>query len=128
MPSQSDHFGHSEHYSDRKRRLKLNPREKFDKTRINAQKLVREEVIKLQSQEHVKVNEYRKVFIDCVEEVRKEILRKSGGPGLNFFKHNGPKSLLEFRHLDYHSLLYLFLRNEKVSQVVFSLLFAEGGK
>ena len=53
------------------------------------------------------------------------MLRRSGITGLNYFKANGPKDAVEFKKIDYHLLLYLFLKNEKVIETVFKILFQE---
>ena len=46
-------------------------------------------------------------------------MRRTGTIGLNYFKANGPKDVVEFRKLDYHLLLYLFFKNQKVIDALF---------
>ena len=60
-----------------------------------------------------------------MEEVRKEIVRRNGMTGLNYFKNNGPKDIAEFKKIDYHLLLYLFLKNDKVMQQIFKIVFID---
>ena len=38
------------------------------------------------SKQMAEINELREVFKNCIEEVRKNIVRKGNGPALNFFK------------------------------------------
>jgi hypothetical protein len=90
--------------------------------------MVRDEIQKLRSQEYASKSEYQKIFITCVEDVKKEMLRKSGVTGLNYYKTNGPKGVMELKNVDHHLLLYLFLKNDKVIEAVYNLLFAEDVK
>ena len=70
-------------------------------------------------------SEYQDIFIKCVEEVRKDIVRRSGSAGLNYFKVNGPKDIVEFRKIDYHLLLNLFLKNDQILKQIFKMVFVE---
>lgn len=47
----------------------------------------------LKSKHLVDKNEYESIFKACVEEVRKEVLRRNGILGLNYFKLHGPRDL-----------------------------------
>jgi hypothetical protein len=100
---------------------------KISHNQANTRRLVDEEVKKLKSQQLATKNEYQKIFVDCVEQVRKEILRKSGITGLNYFTNNGPRDFQQFKTADYHLLLYLFLKNEQIMHLVFDILFPGKG-
>ena len=50
-------------------------------------------------------NELREVLKNCIEEVRKDMTRRTKGPSLNFFKQNGSKNFNEFKKVDHFNLL-----------------------
>lgn len=41
-------------------------------------------------------------------------MRRSNIPSLNFYKENGPRDFIEFKKVEHHILLELFIRDERV--------------
>ena len=46
----------------------------------------------LRSKEMADNNDLKQILKNCIEEVRKDMTRRTKGPSLNFFKENGPKT------------------------------------
>ena len=65
----------------------------------------------------------KEILKNCIEEVRKEMTRRTKAPSLNFFKENGPKSYAEFKKVDNFALLELLLNSEVLRKGLFKLIF-----
>jgi hypothetical protein len=48
--------------------------------------------MKLKSQELAEKNEYLSIFKNCVCKIKKDIIRRSNIPSINYFKENGPQN------------------------------------
>ena len=49
--------------------------------------------------------DYLKIFKNCVDQIKKDVIRRNHIPSINFFKENGPKDLVEFKKTENYKLL-----------------------
>jgi hypothetical protein len=91
---------------------------KIDKKRSSF-RIMEHDLTRLKSRELNEKNELEEIFKNCVEQVRKDIIRRNNIPSLNYFKENGPKNFIEFKKADHFSLLELLFTNEPMLKRIY---------